>query len=93
VGEDEESRATCHRAYEFALILISHVSSSLYAVHITIGRDHWIVVLIHDLPRDGADEFAMLILGEWKPFSQALEGGKVHGILPNPLRKTFWYFQ
>ena len=54
---------TCLGACEDAMVLGSHHLHSFLAVDGSVGQDHGRVVLIHEVPCDGADQLAVHMLG------------------------------
>lgn len=68
------SRAlTCLGACENAMVLGCHHLHSLLAVDRPVGQHHGRVVLIHEIPGDGADELAVHMLGPGQLLCQLLE--------------------
>ena len=55
------------------MVLGGHHLHSLLAVDGPIGQDHGRVVLIHEVPGDGANEFAVHMLGPGQLLGQLLK--------------------
>ena len=64
---------TCLGACEDAMVFGRHHLHSLLAVDRSIGQDHGRIVLIHEVPGDGADELAVHVLGPRQLLCQLLE--------------------